>query len=88
MSKIYFKLWFSEQSKVKMTTYEEVRSKIKSLTLNEQMRLMEELASIVSHRKTATSKRSILDLEGLGKDIWQGIDAQEYIDRERQSWNG
>jgi hypothetical protein len=71
-----------------MTTYEEVHSKIKSLTLNEQMRLMEELASIVSHRKTATSEHSILDLEGLGKDIWQGIDAQEYIDRERQSWNG
>jgi hypothetical protein len=86
--KIHFKLGFSEQSEVKMTTYEEIRSKIKSLTLDEQMQLMEELASIVSHRKIATSERSIMDLEGLGKDIWQGIDAQEYIDQERQSWNG
>jgi hypothetical protein len=71
-----------------MTTYQEVRRQIESLTLDEQKRLMEELASIVSHRKTADSKPSILDLEGLGKDIWQGIDAQEYIDQERQSWNG
>jgi hypothetical protein len=85
--KIYFKLWFSEQSKIKMTTYKEVRSKIENLTLDEQMRLMKELASIVSYRN-ATSQRSIMDLEGLGKDIWQGIDAQEYIDQERQSWNG
>ena len=29
-----------------------------------------------------------MELEGLGQDIWQGIDAQEYVDRERQSWNG
>jgi hypothetical protein len=71
-----------------MTTYQEVRRQIESLTFDEQKRLMEELASIVSHRKTADSKPSILDLEGLGKDIWQGIDAQEYIDQERQSWNG
>jgi hypothetical protein len=71
-----------------MTTYQEVRRQIESLTFDEQKRLMEELASIVSHRKTAGSKPSILDLEGLGKDIWQGIDAQEYIVQERQSWNG
>ena len=31
---------------------------------------------------------SILELQGLGKEIWQGIDAQEYVDRERSSWNG
>ena len=31
---------------------------------------------------------SILELKGLGKDIWQGIDAQEYVERERGSWRG
>jgi hypothetical protein len=43
-----------------------------------------------SHNQTRfiNSKRSILDLEGLGKEIWQGIDAQAYVDRERDSWNG
>jgi hypothetical protein len=71
-----------------MTTYQEVRRQIETLTLDEQKQLMKELASIVSHRKTVDCKRSIMDLEGLGKDIWQGIDAQEYIDQERQSWNG
>jgi hypothetical protein len=35
-----------------------------------------------------TSKRSFSDLEGLGKEIWQGMDAQVYVDRERDSWNG
>jgi hypothetical protein len=25
---------------------------------------------------------------GLGKEIWEGIDAQEYVNSERASWNG
>ncbi len=34
------------------------------------------------------TRTSILELQGLGKEIWQGIDAQEYVDRERASSNG
>lgn len=37
---------------------------------------------------TEEGRVSILELEGLGKAIWDGIDAQEYVDRERASWNG
>ena len=33
-------------------------------------------------------KRSILELKGLGKEIWEGTDAQEYVEGERRSWNG
>jgi len=36
----------------------------------------------------AQTQRSILELQGLGKEIWQGVDAQEYIEQERASWNG
>jgi hypothetical protein len=31
---------------------------------------------------------SILQLQGLGKEIWRGIDAQAYVDQERTGWNG
>jgi Arc/MetJ-type ribon-helix-helix transcriptional regulator len=31
---------------------------------------------------------SIMQLQGLGKEIWQGIDAQEYVNQERAAWNG
>lgn len=33
-------------------------------------------------------KRSILELEGKGQEIWEGIDAQDHVDRERNSWIG
>ena len=34
---------------------------------------------------TGETSYSVLELKGLGKEIWQGIDAQEYVDQERRS---
>jgi hypothetical protein len=31
-------------------------------------------------------KRSLLELRGLGKEIWEGIDPVEYVAQERDSW--
>lgn len=31
-------------------------------------------------------KHSIMELHGLGKEIWEGIDAQEYVNRLRDEW--
>jgi len=72
-----------------MSTYHEVRSLAKSLTPNEQMQLIEELLGSIRQRVTLTPKpkRSILELRGLGKEVWHGIDAQDYVNQERESWN-
>ncbi len=32
-------------------------------------------------------KHSILELEGLGADVWKGIDAQQYVRNEREAWD-
>ncbi len=73
-----------------MSTYHEVRRLAENLTPDEQMQLIEELFGLIRQRVTLTPKpkRSILELEGLGKEIWKGIDAQEYVNQERDSWNG
>jgi hypothetical protein len=34
------------------------------------------------------SQRSILELKGLGREIWQDINVDKYIQDERASWNG
>lgn len=70
------------------TAYYEVLSRIQRLSPADQLRLLEELAALVRRQVTSRAQRSILELQGLGKEIWQDIDAQEYIDRERASWNG
>ena len=58
------------------------------LSQQEKANLLAELASQVRDDNRKGKKRSIMELEGLGKEIWAGIDAQEYVDRERDSWNG
>jgi plasmid stability protein len=30
---------------------------------------------------------SILELQGLGKEVWQGMDAAAHVDEERRSWD-
>lgn len=32
-------------------------------------------------------KRSILELSGLGAEVWEDIDPQEYIDQLRSEWD-
>lgn len=70
------------------TKYLEVLNLAQELTPEEQLQLIEDLISVARHRVTAKPPRSILELEGLGKEVWNGIDAQEYVNQERDSWNG
>jgi hypothetical protein len=71
-----------------MTEYTEVLKLARTLTPEEQLRLIDDLISGARHRVVAKPKRSILELEGLGKEVWNNIDAQEYVNQERESWNG
>jgi len=68
------------------TAYYDVLRRVQRLTLADQIRLLNELTSLA--RQVTAQTRSILELQGLGKEIWQNIDAQAYIDQERASWNG
>ena len=62
---------------------------IKPLPETEQLRLVEliahQLASAAAQKQQ--KPRSLLELEGLGADMWQGIDAQQYVDDLRQEWD-
>lgn len=71
-----------------MATYQEIRHQVENLTPDEQLRLLEELAVMVRRRMSVKPKHNIMELEGLGKEIWQGLDAQEYVNQERATWNG
>lgn len=57
------------------------------LSAEEQQKLVDELSQLAA-RKNGEKRHSILDLEGLGKEIWQGVDADKYVAEERNSWDG
>ena len=62
---------------------------IRALSASEQLRLVELIASKLATEATRAGQqqRSLLELEGLGADLWQGIDAQHYVDELRQEWD-
>jgi hypothetical protein len=62
---------------------------IKPLPLAERLRLVEMIAHemATTAEEGTTAKRSILELEGLGADLWEGIDAQEYVNELRKEWD-
>ena len=71
-----------------MSTYEQVLDQVERLSPEDQLRLMERIAASLRRRMPAGKTRRVTELKGLGKEIWQGIDVQKYIDEERDSWNG
>ncbi|SPD76238.1 conserved hypothetical protein [uncultured Desulfobacterium sp.] len=68
--------------------YAHLIAEIKSLNLSDQLRLLEEMAALIRTRTSRTQSRSILELQGKGKDIWKGLSVKKYINEERSSWNG
>lgn len=62
---------------------EQVLGKVKDL-LNKSGPLEESNSVVLS---STVSSANLLSLRGLGKEIWQEVDAQEYVSNLRQEWN-
>jgi hypothetical protein len=61
---------------------------IEALPAVDRLRLVE----LIAHGLAETVHdipqwRSLLDLEGLGEEIWQGLDPQTYVNELRDEWD-
>lgn len=68
--------------------YQEVLKQVQHLSLDEQNQLLEDLVAMIQQRTSTKPLHSILELEGLGKKIWESIDVDQYLQQERDSWGG
>ncbi len=69
-------------------TYDDYVKEIKTLTSEEQLSLVKVIsADLKKTLRGKKAKHSVMELEGLGADIWKGVDAQEYVLKERNSWD-
>jgi hypothetical protein len=69
-------------------SYEQLLAQASRLDAADQLRLLEGLAAVLRRGLAPGSRYRIAALRGLGREIWQDIDAQEYVHRERASWDG
>lgn len=66
----------------------DILEEIRALSPEERRRLMKLMVDLLEQPSNMTpKKRSLRELRGLGKEIWTGIDAQEYVDQQRDEWN-
>ena len=61
--------------------------KLQARARRERRSVAQQVAQMLSDALEAPPKRSIMELEGLGKELWRGIDAAEHIRREREEWD-
>ena len=59
---------------------------IKPLPREQQRLLLDVLRNQLENVDDNGHTHSILDLHGLGKEIWQDIDAEEYVRKLRGEW--
>lgn len=65
------------------TNLEALIEAAKHLSDEERNKLIEALHP----RSDSPRPRNITELRGLGKDLWQRIDPQDYLNAERDSWD-
>jgi hypothetical protein len=63
--------------------YQSVLELAESLSPTEQLRLVQELIARASEESA-----SVLELRGLGAELWEQIDGQAYVESERSSSAG
>jgi hypothetical protein len=66
----------------------EILEEIRTLSLEERKQIMKFMVDMLSETPQPPPQRhSLRELRGLGKEIWEGIDAQDYIDQQRNEWD-
>jgi plasmid stability protein len=60
--------------------------KLKSRARQERRSVAQQVTHLLAEALEARAPLSILELEGLGKELWQGVDAAAHVENERQSW--
>ncbi len=59
---------------------------IKPLPREQQVKLLDLLRDELENGDDGGQRHSILELHGLGKEIWQGVDPRDYVKKLRDEW--
>ena len=63
--------------------YEHLRARAR----RERRSVAQEVIHLLAQAVEAAAARSIMELQGLGKECWQGVDPVAYVRAERDSWD-
>jgi len=60
--------------------------KLKARAKREHRSVAQEVTVLLTEALEPAAPRSILELRGLGKELWRGVDAADHVATERTTW--
>lgn len=61
--------------------------KLQARAKRQRRSVAQEVTQILSEALESPKPLSILELQGLGKEYWQGIEPSTHVERERSAWD-
>ncbi len=71
-----------------VTTYQRILAQARDLAAADKLRLVETLAAQLRDGIARDKSHRVREFRGVGRANWDGSDAQEYVNQERDSWDG
>ncbi len=65
----------------------DIQTEIRDMPLQYQRKILDIIRLMKTGCTSIKRKHDILELKGCGKELWNQIDAQEYIRRLRNEWD-
>ena len=62
-------------------------NEIEKLDYRDKINLMSRIVNLLKREENYAQATSVLELKGLGKNIWQSNEVASYVLAERQSWD-
>jgi hypothetical protein len=69
-------------------TYQQVLAQAERLEPADKLRMLEALAVQLRPHITASRRHRISEFRSIGHATWDGTDAQDHVNRVRDTWNG
>jgi plasmid stability protein len=66
---------------------DDLYQKLKVRAKRERRSMAQEVTGLLAAALQAPEALSIMDLQGLGAPLWQGVDAAAHVEAERASWD-
>ena len=66
---------------------DELYERIRSHARKQHRSISQEVIHALTMHLSQSHEHSIMDLQGLGKELWIDVDASEYVAKEREAWD-
>ncbi len=66
---------------------DDLYKKLQARAKRERRSVAQEVTQLLAEALETPEPLSLLDLKGLGKEHWNGVDAAEHVEKERAAWD-